>query len=664
MPLEKLQWGPKYDNKSMFREGTSEQYKDQVREKYAAWRKATLERTDVGPLRMIDASFGRPEMVKKIINEAGDLGNDYDAQTSVEDAGLIAKSDEQGYNEDLASTPLIHIPKTNATAAKGSVSFKNALGQVFLEVANAYVKLQNRKHNAKEAKTIFDSLVMLSKYMMDPKVGLKDDKSVRLLTFLKSVSYWGIPEDQQKRRKKAGYNSIFFERDPDTGRMMLTISGKGMDFVFTPSGLLENEEAILSMLEGMYKNVSSYMSQNLTDSYEEITGVGQNGEIKSNIWPNYQTYLLSNKNFDGSPRAAEELPVSTLIRPKENEGDVNRKNIYFFTTDNVDDFSASVPATKQAAPSRPVITPGMPKVEPVASDIEAKKAEADKLTPIEQNFEDGQGGRKMQPKFAGKTTMDLILSGDRTRTTRANTDIQRMLKDYGLNKIEDLVGKVIRMTDLQGRIAYTEITKVAPFTKEYQDATWQKEGWEKEVTDKLVGQYPYAIEFKLAALESSVSPTKPSNLDNAEGRKVLEDNINAKRQEELDSLFGTYTGDEYAAKEKEINDKYDALAEKLKDVKVAKPGQFVLDGETLNIQIGNTGMMIVFTAESGVTVENTNDKIKIKPEFGDAVKVVEFVKEKGNLSQEDAIANIKKSLANSVTEYESTSKQFEQYASS
>jgi hypothetical protein len=136
-------------------------------------------------------------------------------------------------------------------------------------------------------------------------------------------------------------------------------------------------------------------------------------------------------------------------------------------------------------------------------DIEAKKAEADKLTPIEQNFADGQGGRKMQSKFAGKSTMDLILSGDRTRTTRANTDIQRMLKDYGLTKIEDLVGKVIRMTDKKGRTAYTEITKVAPFTKEYQDATWQKEGWEKEVTDKLVGQYPYAIEFKLAALEGT-----------------------------------------------------------------------------------------------------------------------------------------------------------------
>jgi hypothetical protein len=130
---------------------------------------------------------------------------------------------------------------------------------------------------------------------------------------------------------------------------------------------------------------------------------------------------------------------------------------------------------------------------------------ADKLTPIEQNFKDGSGGRKMQPQFKGKSTMDLIISGDRTRTTRAKTDIQRMTKDYGLSKISDLVGKVIRMTDNTGRQVYTRITNVVPFTQEYQDATWQNEGWEKSVTDKHVGDYPYAIEFKVID-----KPTQPT----------------------------------------------------------------------------------------------------------------------------------------------------------
>jgi len=183
------------------------------------------------------------------------------------------------------------------------------------------------------------------------------------------------------------------------------------------------------------------------------------------------------------------------------------------------------------------------------SDIEAKKAEADKLTPIEQNFTDGQGGRKMQSQFAGKSTMDLILSGDRTRTTRANTDIQRMLKEYGLTKIEDLVGKVIRMTDKKGRTVYTEITKVAPFTKEYQDATWQQEGWERSVTDKLVGQYPYAIEFKLVALEGATSvsdkkaPVKPGVAElfesNPELANAVYDALGFKKQQ-AQQLYSQY----------------------------------------------------------------------------------------------------------------------------
>ena len=164
---------------------------------------------------------------------------------------------------------------------------------------------------------------------------------------------------------------------------------------------------------------------------------------------------------------------------------------------------------------------------------------ADKLTPIEQNFADGTGGRQMQPQFKGKSTMDLIISGDRTRTTRANTDIQRMAKDYSLSKISDLVGKVIRMTDKTGRQVYTRITKVTPFTQEYQDATWQKEGWVKSVTDKNIGNYPYAIEFEVVSKSTQpASEVKPGVSELFEANPELS-SIGTKQQysEYLDTVF-------------------------------------------------------------------------------------------------------------------------------
>jgi hypothetical protein len=67
------------------------------------------------------------------------------------------------------------------------------------------------------------------------------------------------------------------------------------------------------------------------------------------------------------------------------------------------------------------------------------------------------------------------------------------------------------MTDKTGRQVYTRITKVIPFTQEYQDATWQKEGWVKSVTDKLVGNYPYAIEFEV--VNKSTQPSTQINFE-------------------------------------------------------------------------------------------------------------------------------------------------------
>jgi len=163
------------------------------------------------------------------------------------------------------------------------------------------------------------------------------------------------------------------------------------------------------------------------------------------------------------------------------------------------------------------------------------------VSSIQQNFADGQGGRKMQPQFAGKSTMDLILSGDRTRTTRAQTDINRMINDYGLTKIEDLVGKIIPMTDKSGRVAQTRIIKVAPFTKEYQDATWQKEGWEKSVTDKLVGQYPYGIEFELVEPgQISTTSVEPKGQKVKEGIYVNQQALTKDEQIELFNYLKPY----------------------------------------------------------------------------------------------------------------------------
>lgn len=352
-PDANLSWGAEFNNESMFRKDTPQEVRDAVTKQYREWRNSVLLNPDLSERHEIDASFGRVENVTdtdgKII---------YDTRTSVQEANLIT-------TDELESTQLITIPTlptegTNiAVVDKGTVTFRVPVGTPLLETPNGLVKLQNKKHSEKEAETIYQAILQFAKNMLDPKVGVKDAKSERLLNWLKSVVYWGIPEDQQGNRKPAGYNSVFFEKDSDTGKLMLTVSGKGKDFVFTPTSLEENKESIVLMLSNMYNNVNNHFAKQLNEPYEEILSVSESGEITSRTWKNYQSYLLSNQTPDSKVRTGEELPLSTTVRPTTNAEDINRTNIYFYTTDTADDFVIPVVEKKKSVTPK-VLTPGAP----------------------------------------------------------------------------------------------------------------------------------------------------------------------------------------------------------------------------------------------------------------------------------------------------------------
>lgn len=96
---------------------------------------------------------------------------------------------------------------------------------------------------------------------------------------------------------------------------------------------------------------------------------------------------------------------------------------------------------------------------------------------IAMKFKDGDNGMKMRSEFKGKSTMDLILSGNRTATSR---DIS---KQY--NELNAKVGDVIEFyngnTKVLVRIT-TEPKKVSEVNRE----EWsKKEGWDVSVYDRI-----------------------------------------------------------------------------------------------------------------------------------------------------------------------------------
>ena len=129
---------------------------------------------------------------------------------------------------------------------------------------------------------------------------------------------------------------------------------------------------------------------------------------------------------------------------------------------------------------------------PEIAYVRVDKIRTEKITPkfrIPMNFKDGDGGRQMRQEFKGRSTMDLILSGDRTATSR----------DYSKpsNRRELRVGDIVEFYSNDGRTALVEITKEPYPIAEISREEWSKlEGWAPSVNDKLDENY-IQYQFKL-----------------------------------------------------------------------------------------------------------------------------------------------------------------------
>jgi archaellum component FlaC len=263
---------------SLFRATTPQDVRDAIIVQYDKWRDAVLMQTTVGPKHEIEASFGIIENVKDA------SGNTvYSTRTSVVSSGLITPS-------QLERSQLIFIPKTNTRVSKGTVSYDSALGMVFLETPNGYTKLQNRQHTEAEANAIFDAMLLFAKNMINPQEGTDSDSSKRALRFLQGTTYWGIPRNQHGTRKeKDGYSSLFFEKSAETGRLTIMIGGKDVGVLFTPSAMKLNKERLIAEIGKIYTNTNSAFAQDLNEKFEQIISISPEGEIKSEVWDNYQT---------------------------------------------------------------------------------------------------------------------------------------------------------------------------------------------------------------------------------------------------------------------------------------------------------------------------------------------------------------------------------------
>jgi hypothetical protein len=331
---------------SMFRKETEDgsltEEQQSLKEQYAEWAKDQLSKVELtgDDMQMFSASFGQPKLVT-YKDQSGKDVVDKSARTSAQDAGLVTQS-------GLRKSPVIEVATTNESVSEGSVTFATPTGRVFLRIpGRGLAKLFNRKFNKNEAEVIFDVLHQITKNSLrDINAGIEDgklsDDTKDLINWLKSVTYWGIAKYADGKPKPAGYNNICFKTVKEDGKDVIRLFMSGLDkdstqyFEFTPTALQNNKEAIIMLLQEMYNNTDALRVNGdaWNNPYYQITGIDTEGNAIKTEWPNYQTYLLSDKapGADGKltvSRTGKELPLATQYRPITESQPTNRDGIYF-----------------------------------------------------------------------------------------------------------------------------------------------------------------------------------------------------------------------------------------------------------------------------------------------------------------------------------------------
>jgi hypothetical protein len=357
---------------SMFRDTTPEDVRKALAQDFNKWRENTLLNPSID-LYKIQASFGIPQYVGEL-DQKNIFQFDYTATVPVEDSNLITET-------DLRTRRVVGIPTTDGAVVYGSSTFNDVKGAPLLYTKNGLVRLNNRQISKNEASLIYDAIVKLSDNLFKDG-NLKSNESVMLYNWLKSVIYWGTPKDSQGNRKPAGFSSVFFEN------MELVMGKEEKKFSLKPSGLKKNKAAIIEELEKMYNNVNSTLvaggqKKDWNKKYTEITAITPEG-IQTREWKNYQTFLLSSKNPDGSARNAKVIPLTTRIKPLKNAEDTNRKGVYFTVVDKKGNTSQEV--TPTTPEKKVVVKPATPE--------EAKKEQ-----PVKQFVLDGKTENTLSTKL-------------------------------------------------------------------------------------------------------------------------------------------------------------------------------------------------------------------------------------------------------------------------
>ena len=247
---------------------------------------------------------------------------------------------------------LIQIVTTGKIQHKGELlSFNKDKGTMLIQYGDLLDFINNKNLTNAQANTVFSLIEAISKEMiMQSNTGKPVKINYAYSNFLQNILYWRSKGDT-KTPSQIGI---------DTNNMTFNVGGKA----FPLSKVSESKEEILNTLIGSEdpKNNAFITVNNTTlklgpsKKFIEYRA-DKDGNITKVEWPNYQSYLLSGKNPDGSNRPTDQVPLIThTAAPTQTQPSYKQKYSYI-TDGNVLPYD-KVPAKVKPAPVQPTAPGG------------------------------------------------------------------------------------------------------------------------------------------------------------------------------------------------------------------------------------------------------------------------------------------------------------------
>jgi hypothetical protein len=217
-------------------------------------------------------------------------------------------------NDKLTTQSVIVVSTKGSIAHEDGNNYKFANGRPVFKNADDLAYLNNNKFSKNKAKAIFE---VIKKWSDEINRQILNDESIvvneNYSKFLQNVLYWN-----SKTNAAPSANKIYL--DTATGLLHIgsKVDGEIIDNTYDFANIGKYETELINDLTNAYHNVNNKtLELGLAEPFVEFY-LDENNELKERTWTNYQSYLLSNVNPDGSNRLTEDAPLYTNIsKPTE-----------------------------------------------------------------------------------------------------------------------------------------------------------------------------------------------------------------------------------------------------------------------------------------------------------------------------------------------------------